>query len=134
MDTLTREMRSKQMSLVRSKNTKPELLLRRFVFDLGYRYRIHNKDLPGKPDMVFSSRKEIIFMHGCYWHGHTCRLGRIPKSRVAYWIGKTAGNRDRDKLTLRRLRGMGWRCLVIWECELRDHEALKTRLTRFLDK
>lgn len=136
MDSLTPAERSKQMRLVRSKNTKPELLLRRLLFGLGYRYRIHRKDLPGHPDLVFSSRRKIIFLHGCFWHGHSCPLGRIPKSRVAYWTDKIRRNGGRDQRNLRRLRGMNWRCLVVWECQVRrsgDRAKLLKRATAFLE-
>lgn len=132
MDTLTAEERSKQMGLIRSKNTKPELHLRRLVFRLGYRFRLHRRDLPGKPDLVFPAKRKIVFLHGCYWHGHHCRLGRMPKSKLDYWIGKIATNSARDATTLRRLRGMGWKCMVIWECELRDVERTCIRIKDFL--
>jgi DNA mismatch endonuclease (patch repair protein) len=132
MDVLTKAERSKQMSLVRSKDTKPELLVRRLVHRLGFRYSLHKGDLPGKPDLVFPSRKRIIFVHGCFWHAHDCRLGRMPKSRLRYWTPKIERNSIRDALTLRRLRGMRWRCLVLWECQLRDLDALSARVERFL--
>lgn len=132
MDNLTSDERSRQMARVRSKDTKPELLVRRLVYGLGFRYRLNRRDLPGRPDLVFPSMRKIIFVHGCFWHGHDCRLGRIPKSRVKYWTGKIAHNRERDRLTLRRLRGMRWKCLVLWECQLRDSEKLTHRVSRFL--
>jgi len=122
------------MSLVRSKNTKPEMLVRRLVRGLGYRYRLHGADLPGRPDLVLPSVKRIIFVHGCFWHGHSCRLGRVPKSRLSYWTKKIEGNKERDSLTLRRLRGMRWKCLVLWECQLRDTDGLTLRVKRFLRK
>lgn len=133
MDVMTKEERSKRMSLIRSKGTKPELLVRRLVHRLGYRYRLHRKDLPGRPDMVFPSRKKIIFVHGCFWHGHECKVGHIPKSRLDYWVQKITGNYERDKLTLRRLRGMRWKCLVLWECQLYKVERITARITRFLE-
>ena len=131
---LTEAERSKQMGLVRAKNTKPELLVRRLVHRLGYRFRLHRRDLPGKPDLVFPARRKIIFVHGCFWHGHECRLGRRrPKSRLDYWIPKISRNNQRDQKTLRKLRGMRWKCLVLWECQLRDVEKLTIQITRFLE-
>ncbi|GAC1634438.1 MAG: very short patch repair endonuclease [Candidatus Acidiferrum sp.] len=132
VDNLSPDKRSKQMSLVRSKDTKPEMAVRRLVHRLGYRYRLHRTDLPGKPDLVFPSQKKIIFVHGCFWHAHECRLGRMPKSRLRYWRRKIRRNNDRDTLTLRRLRGMRWRCLVLWECQLRDLGMVSKRIDRFL--
>ncbi len=137
MDVLSKQERSKQMSLFRSKDTKPELLVRHLVHRLGYRFRLHRKDLPGRPDLIFPARKKIIFVHGCFWHGHKCRLGRIPKSRLTYWRGKISGNFERDKTTIRRLRGMRWKCLVLWECQLRQsrrRDALTKTLKRFLGR
>lgn len=133
MDNLTPQERSRQMSLVRSKDTKPELLVRRLVHALGYRYRLHRKELPGQPDMVFSSRRKVIFIHGCFWHGHICSLGRMPKSRVSYWEPKINRNKERDKLTLRRLRALGWRYLVLWECRLRKNAELVKMISNFLE-
>src|SRR5258708_6348600 len=134
MDMLTEAERSKQMGLVRANNTKPELLVRRLVHRLGYRFRLHRRDLPGKPDLVFPARRKIIFVHGCFWHGHECRLGRRrPKSRLDYWIPKISRNNQRDQKTLRKLRGMRWKCLVLWECQLRDVEKLTIQITRFLE-
>jgi len=132
VDNLTPEQRSAQMGLVGSTDTKPELLVRRLVHSLGYRYRLHRRDLPGVPDLVFRSRRKIIFVHGCFWHGHDCRLGRMPKSRQDYWLQKISRNKERDATNLRRLRGMRWKCLVLWECQLRSREALVDRLRQFL--
>jgi len=132
-DSLTPEERSSQMRLVRSTDTKPELLVRRLTHSIGYRYRLHRRDLPGVPDLVFASKQKVIFVHGCFWHGHDCRLGRIPKSRVEYWEQKIAGNRERDARNLRSLSGMHWKCLVLWECQLKDDGALADRIRRFLD-
>ncbi|MGA7850583.1 MAG: very short patch repair endonuclease [Terriglobales bacterium] len=120
------------MSLVRSKHTKPELFVRRLVHRLGYRYRLHQADLPGRPDLVFRSRRKVVFVHGCFWHGHKCRLGRMPKSRLDYWSPKITGNRQRDIRTLRRLRRMEWRVLVLWECQL-DNDALADKIQTFLE-
>jgi DNA mismatch endonuclease (patch repair protein) len=120
MDNLTPEERSKQMSLVRSKDTKPEMRVRRLVHGLGFRYRLHRADLPGKPDLVFPSRRKVIFVHGCFWHGHKCKLGRMPKTRLDYWQSKIGCNKSRDRQTLRRLRNLGWKCLTIWECSVNN--------------
>lgn len=133
MDVMTKEERSRRMSLVRSKDTKPELLVRRLVHRLGYRYRLHRKDLPGRPDMVFPSRKKIIFVHGCFWHGHECKVGHIPRSRLDYWVQKITRNNERDRSTLRRLRRRRWKCLVLWECQLRELEKITARIIRFLE-
>jgi DNA mismatch endonuclease (patch repair protein) len=112
------------MALVCSKNTKPEMLVRRLVHGMGYRYRLHQADLPGKPDLVFRSQRKVVFIHGCFWHGHKCRLGRMPKSRLEYWKPKITGNKERDVRTLRRLRSMRWRALVLWECQLQNLDTV----------
>jgi DNA mismatch endonuclease (patch repair protein) len=133
MDNLTPQERSKQMSLVRSTNTKPELRVRRLVHRLGYRYRLHSAELPGKPDLVFPSKGKVIFVHGCFWHGHECKLGRIPKSRIEYWGTKITTNRNRDLMTLSKLGELGWKCLTIWECDLRDESKLIQLIKSYLD-
>ncbi len=132
MDNLSPQERSLQMSLVRQKNTKPEMLVRSLLFKLGYRYRLHRRDLPGCPDLVFPGLRKTVFVHGCFWHGHKCPLGRIPKTRVKFWTAKIYGNRDRDQKNLRRLRSLNWHCLVIWECQLKERDRLQKRLTSFL--
>lgn len=132
MDNLTSKERSHQMGLVRPKDTKPELFVRRIVHGMGYRFKTNRMDLPGRPDLVFPIRKKIIFIHGCFWHGHKCLLGRMPKSRIVFWKTKISGNKNRDQLTLRRLRGMRWRCLVVWECQLRDRDKIAANISRFL--
>ncbi|MDR3566460.1 MAG: very short patch repair endonuclease [Syntrophobacteraceae bacterium] len=134
MDRLTTEQRSERMSCVRGKDTKPEMLVRRLVHGQGYRYRLHARDIPGCPDIVFSKRKKAIFVHGCYWRRHRgCPLARMPKSRIAFWESKLNGNRERDILNLQRLTEMGWECLVVWECELKDKKALQDRTMVFLE-
>jgi DNA mismatch endonuclease (patch repair protein) len=123
------------MSRVRSKNTKPEMLVRRLVHSLGYRYRLHRKDLPGKPDLVFGPKRKAIFVHGCFWHSHgdpACKMARAPKSRLEYWGPKLARNRERDAEHLTRLAAQGWEVLVIWECQLKDVPALAARVVGFL--
>ena len=133
MDTLTPEERSERMSRVRGKDTKPEMLVRRLVHAMGYRYRLHRRDLPGNPDIVFPSRRKVIFVHGCYWHRHPkCKLARIPKSRQEFWVPKLEGNQKRDFANQKRLRGLGWDLMVIWECQTGDREGLADRIKSFL--
>src|SRR5436853_5597255 len=105
------------MRLIRSKDTKPEMVVRKMVHSLGYRYALHRCDLPGRPDLVFAIRRKVIFVHGCFWHGHNCRLGRVPKSRLSYWLPKIEGNQGRDLRNLQKLRRQGWKCLILWECQ-----------------
>ncbi|MDM8347670.1 DNA mismatch endonuclease Vsr [Pseudomonas sp. sp1636] len=136
MDTLSPHERSKRMGKVRSTNTKPELLVRQLVFSMGYRYRLHRKDLPGKPDLVFSSRKKIILVHGCFWHRHddpSCRLARLPKSRLDFWLPKFDANLRRDALVADQLDTLGWDVLIIWECQLRDVSALENKIREFIE-
>ena len=133
MDTLSPEGRSHRMSLVRSKDTRPEMHVRRLVYSLGHRYRLHAKDLPGKPDLVFRSRRQVIFVHGCFWHRHRgCVRTRLPKSKLAFWQPKLEANRKRDIQTKRRLTRMGWRYLVVWECELSNEMRVAQRIRQFL--
>lgn len=119
MDNMTPRERSAQMALVRSRNTKPEISIRRIVTSLGYKYRLHGKKLPGRPDLVFSRKKKVIFVNGCFWHGHRCTLGRVPKTRIAFWTNKILGNGARDKKNVRLLAARGWRSLTIWECDVK---------------
>ena len=131
--TLRDDARSRQMRLIRSNDTKPELVVRRKLHALGYRYRLHCVDLPGKPDIVFRSRKRVIFVHGCFWHRHrNCRKNRTPKSRIDYWAPKLARNAERDRSVRRKLARKGWKVLVIWECELKDIEAVTRKAQAFL--
>jgi DNA mismatch endonuclease (patch repair protein) len=133
MDTLTTLQRSQRMASIRSKNTKPELIVRGLVFALGHRYRLHSRDLPGSPDLVFRSRKKVIFVHGCFWHGHRgCKTANKPKSRTQYWDEKFTRNKQRDARNQRALKALGWRSLVVWECELKDSVSLRRRLRIFL--
>ena len=134
-DPLTREERSKRMSLVRSKDTKPELRVRRLVNSLGFRYRLQARDLPGRPDLVIRSRRKVIFVHGCFWHRHNCKMGnRTPKTRVGFWLEKLEGNARRDTEVMRQLRNDGWAVLVIWECETKPSrlDRLASRIIAFL--
>lgn len=122
------------MARVRSKNTRPELLVRKLVFGLGYRYRLHKRTLPGSPDLVFAPREKVIFVHGCFWHRHSrCALARLPKSRIDFWVPKLEGNRLRDEKNKRALTRMGWKVLTIWECQLADKDHLGAVIRRFLD-
>jgi len=120
------------MASVGQKDTKPEMMLRRAIFALGYRYRLHVRHLPGKPDLVFPGRKKAIFVHGCFWHGHGCRWGRLPKTRLEYWAPKIEANRDRDARSLAALAALGWSSLVVWQCEMRELGSLVERVDEFL--
>lgn len=132
--TETREYRSRVMRAVKSRDTKPEMLVRRTVHGMGYRYRLHRKDLPGKPDLVFPARRKAILVHGCFWHGHDCARGaRMPKSNRAYWERKISRNRERDARSQESLKRDGWRVMTIWECQMRDVKELKRRLHKFLE-
>lgn len=133
MDTLSPLERSERMARVRSKDTKPEMRVRRLLHALGYRYRLHDRKLPGHPDLVFKGRRKVIFVHGCFWHRHDgCGLARLPKSRLDFWLPKLEGNRLRDARKLEELDQLGWTSLVIWECELKDMNLLEKRLKTFL--
>jgi DNA mismatch endonuclease (patch repair protein) len=123
------------MQAVRSKNTRPELLVRRLLHANGYRYRLHSKQLPGCPDLVFPGRKKVLFIHGCWWHGHDCQRGsRVPKTNVVYWTKKVIRNRNRDADSRKQLEAEGWKVLAIWECQLNDESSVLMQLVRFLDK
>ena len=132
-DTLSTEQRSACMRSVGRKDTAPEMKVRRLVHSMGYRYALHVKTLPGKPDLVLVSRRRIIFVHGCFWHKHRCRHGRIsPMINSDYWSGKRERNAERDREHIKSLRKDGWEVLVIWECWTRDAESLRRRLEAFL--
>ena len=134
VDSLSPKDRSEIMARVRSKNMRPELAVRKLVFALGFRYRLHAKDLPGHPDLVFRSRKKVIFVHGCFWHRHPhCALARMPKSHVDFWQRKLEGNRQRDEKNRRALLREGWKVLTIWECQLNDAAGVESKIRRFLD-
>lgn len=134
MDSLSPLERSAVMARVRSKNSRPEMVVRRLVYALGYRYRLHRKDLPGCPDLVFGPRRKVIFVHGCFWHRHTgCALARMPKSRVDFWEPKLTANKERDGKNRRVLLREGWKVLTIWECQLHDTARVESKIRRFLD-
>jgi DNA mismatch endonuclease, patch repair protein len=118
-DVLTPAQRSFNMSRIRGRDTKPELTLRRGLHALGFRFRLHRKDLPGRPDLVFPARNAAVFVHGCFWHGHDCPMCRLPSTRPEFWKTKIDGNRSRDGKALQSLAAAGWRVLVVWECALR---------------
>lgn len=130
---MTSEQRSRTMRSVKSQDTEPELTVRRLLHKMGFRYRLHRKDLPGKPDIVFASRKKVIFIHGCFWHGHYCkRGGRRPKTNKEYWQSKIERNVQRFDKQIKELAEEEWSVLTIWECQLKDTEVLKDSLIRFL--
>ncbi|MCK9264720.1 MAG: DNA mismatch endonuclease Vsr [Deltaproteobacteria bacterium] len=132
-DVFSTEKRSWIMSRVRSQDTAPEMKVRSITHRLGYRYRLHRKDLPGNPDLVFPSRKKVIFVHGCFWHGHDCsRGGRIPKANTKYWQGKINKNIERDKKNQEALQSLGWETLIIWECDLKDPDKVILCITKYL--
>jgi DNA mismatch endonuclease (patch repair protein) len=134
MDNISPEARGRQMARVKAKDTRPEMAVRRLVFGMGYRYRLHDARLPGTPDLVFAGRGKVLFVHGCFWHRHeNCGLARLPKSRLDFWLPKLEGNQTRDRVNQRLLRKSGWRILVVWECELRDMPKLTRKIRRFLE-
>jgi DNA mismatch endonuclease (patch repair protein) len=132
-DVLTPEQRRRCMAAIRGRNTRPELLVRSMVHRMGHRYRLHSRALPGQPDLVFPSKKKIIFVHGCFWHMHRCRYGRVrPRTNTEFWDSKRRANAARDKRNSAALRAAGWRVLVVWECSTRNPETLIKRLADFL--
>ena len=134
MDKLSPERRSENMRRIRSSNTKPELAVRRLVHRMGFRFRLHSK-LPGRPDLVFPSKKRVVFINGCFWHQHCekrCQDARVPKSNLSFWIPKLQRNKARDIVNRRKLSRLGWKTLVVWDCQLRNEEKLANRLVKFL--
>jgi DNA mismatch endonuclease (patch repair protein) len=130
-DNRTPESRSALMARIGPKNTAPEIVVRRLLHRLGYRYRLHRKDLSGSPDIVLPGRRRVIFVHGCFWHAHGCKIGRPPKSRPEFWLPKLTRNRQRDVENQEKLSAGGWSILTVWQCETRDTELLKGRLLEF---
>jgi len=120
MDIVSPEKRSRMMSGIKGKNTKPELVVRKELFQRGFRYRLHGKKLPGKPDLVFPKYKTVILVNGCFWHGHNCKLFKWPKSNQTFWKEKISGTIERDRKNLEQLSSLGWRILTIWECALKN--------------
>ena len=133
MDTRHPKQRRRIMQAVKSKNTGPELVVRRLLHSMGYRFRLHRKDLLGSPDVVLPSRLTAIFVHGCFWHWHGCTKGLPPKSNLEYWLPKLQQNVIRDETKVEQLRSLGWRVLVVWQCELKEIDNLATRLESFLE-
>lgn len=133
MDNRSKAKRSHTMRAVRSKDTAPEMVVRRALYRQGYRYRLHRKDLPGKPDLAFISRKKAIFVHGCFWHAHGCRYGQPPKSNLEFWLPKLARNAERDQESYKALASMGWKTLVIWECQIKRGEDVGRIAVDFLE-
>ncbi len=135
-DIFNKKKRSQIMSRITGKDTKPELIIRKILFSEGYRYRLHIKDLPGKPDIVFASRKKVIFINGCFWHGHNCKKAALPETNRNFWEKKLTGNKERDKRNLVKLKAMGWKSLVIWQCQIKKNK-LETQINKikaFLEK
>lgn len=128
------EVRRRTMQAVRSKDTAPELFVRSLAHRMGYRFRLHRKDLPGKPDLVFPGRRKVIFVNGCFWHGHDCARGaRVPKSNCDYWMRKIAKNKEHDRAACAALTHSGWTYLILWECNLGNEKALKAQVRKFLN-
>jgi len=133
-DVYSREVRSRVMSRIRKKDSKPELRVRKALHRLGFRFRLHRQDLPGVPDIVLPKHKTAIFMHGCFWHQHKCPLGKLPKSNRRYWVPKLRANASRHEKHARELRRLGWRVVVLWECQVSDEDAVQSVLLRSLKR
>lgn len=134
MDTRTPEQRRRIMQSVKQKNTKPELVVRQVLHRLGYRFRLHRKDLPGCPDIVLPRHRKAIFVHGCFWHWHGCPKGQLPKSRLDYWLPKLQGNVNRDRTKIEQIESLGWNVLRVWQCEIGNLDELAVRLEAFVSK
>ena len=133
MDRVSKTTRSKIMAAVHTRDTGAEKAVRSIVHRLGFRYSLTRDDLPGRPDLVLVSRRKVIFVHGCFWHGHSCRYGRLPKSRVEYWKPKIAVNKARDRRQANGLRKAGWSVMIVWQCQLRKKDALEARIEDFVN-
>jgi len=133
-DVHTPEQRSRNMAAIKSRDTVPELIVRRIVHSMGFRYGLHSRGLPGKPDLVLRKYKKVIFVHGCFWHIHNCTKGLVkPKANAGFWENKRLGNVARDKRNRSALTKAGWKVLIVWECESRSERKLRTKILRFLD-
>jgi DNA mismatch endonuclease (patch repair protein) len=133
LDPLSPAERSERMGRVKNADTKPEMAVRRLIYAMGYRYRLHAPDLPGRPDIVFRGRRKVIFVHGCFWHQHGCAQYRMPKTNTAFWLPKLEKNKARDRKVHQDIRKLGWKALVIWECQVKRASRLKQRIKRFLE-
>lgn len=132
-DTRTKQKRREIMQSVKSVNTTPELAVRSLVHRLGYRFRLHYKKLPGKPDLAFPARNKVIFVHGCFWHGHeNCAKGKLPKSNLEFWQPKILRNKERDAQRTKEIKSLGWKVLTVWQCELKKVKALQGKIVKFL--
>lgn len=133
-DVLTPKQRSFNMSRIRGKDTKPEIIVRRLVHRLGYRFRLHQRKLPGCPDIVLARHRKVIFVHGCFWHMHNCRYGKVePATRRKFWRDKLEANKERDRKNRHKLRSQGWGILTIWECQTKKQEKMISRVVDFLE-
>ena len=133
LDRISSADRSRIMSQIRDKDTKPEMIVRRLLHRMGYRFRTHRRDLPGRPDVVLPKHRKVVFVHGCFWHRHRCTRGRsMPSTRTEFWRMKFEGNRERDLKARNHLRKLGWKVVVVWECQTRDVQLLQRRLHQFL--
>lgn len=134
MDIFDKSKRSQLMAKVKQKNTAPEIIVRKFLFSKGFRYRINVKSLSGTPDIVLSKYKTVIFVHGCFWHGHTCRAGHLPSSNLDYWVTKIEKNIERDNRKINELEKLGWNVVVIWQCEIKALKNRKIRLSKLISE
>ena len=132
MDTVSQAQRSRNMAAVRTRDTAAELFVRRVLHAEGFRFRLHRRDLPGKPDIVLPKYKIVVLVHGCFWHAHDCRRGALPSSNIDFWSRKRAANVERDRKQIKQLESLGWRVLVLWECELKAQNAIAELMRRFL--
>ena len=130
LDTVSAQQRSRNMAAVRSRNTTPERIVRSILHRLGLRFRLHNRELPGSPDIVLKKHGMVVLVHGCFWHGHTCTRGRPPNTRRDFWLPKLAANRARDERQMKELRAVGWRVLTVWECEIREEARFARRVVK----
>ncbi len=133
MDVLTPEQRQRCMKSIPGKNTKPELMVRKLLFNMGYRYRLHYSNLPGKPDLVFPGKRKVIFIHGCFWHRHDCKKGQsLPNKNMDFWRKKLSDNENRDSRNISDLNKLGWEVLIIWECQIKNIQVLLDSLRSYL--